>query len=331
MYVPIDPLIDAGTRHSLTYNLVIGNAIMFLWNVWKWEKRKRSDHLRDVASKRRDIYVTDLEKRMNVLEQILGINRHFMFPLKTREISGYKFGQLTWYTKHHLGVDYKAVYDPLYAPFDGQIIYQGYGYQGGNMIYFRPTGKNIIMRFLHLKTFAFPWSKGHNISVLKGEQIGVTGNSGYLTTGPHLHLDINTNPSAILTGNLDFSNFTDPEAFVWSDPVIVPIEVPKVYEPFNVDLNYLSNKIYDGQGKLIGEAPLPEVQRIQSFLIDKKFMTREDLDWGGQVGAGSGWYGRKTSTAVDAFQKANGITALDSSFGWWYPKTRGAANKQLTI
>ena len=34
-----------------------------------------------------------------------------MFPLARREIGGYAFGQRTWYTSKHLGVDYKAKYD----------------------------------------------------------------------------------------------------------------------------------------------------------------------------------------------------------------------------
>jgi hypothetical protein len=323
-WIPIDPIVDLGARHSISYSPLFGSLLLFSWSVWKWEKRKISDRRRDLSDLSRD-------RRDDQIERYIGLTRTRMFPLSKREVGGYRFNVRTWYSLHHLGVDYRAVNVPLYAPSDGEIIYEGYGPQGGNMIYFRPDKATVIIRFLHLSKYSAP--KGR---VVKGQEIGITGNSGMLSTGPHLHLDINVNPAALLSGNLDIANFIDPEQYEWNPVTTVPVETQepaqsapempqaKVYEPFTEDLNHKYGNAYNA-----------EVARIQSYLIDKNFMKREDLDWDGQVGAGSGWYGKKTSAAVDAFQKAADpgpvVTADKDHFGWWWPKTREKANHHLTI
>lgn len=130
-----------------------------------------------------------------------------MFPLKQRAISGYRFGKATWYSKFHLGVDYAAKFDPLYAPFDGTITEVLYGKEGGKTIWFKPDHENVIIRFLHLDQFHV--HRGQRVA--QGDLIAVTGNTGKITTGPHLHVDISKG-SVKLT---DTRNFIDPEAFNW--------------------------------------------------------------------------------------------------------------------
>lgn len=130
-----------------------------------------------------------------------------MFPLKTRKVYGYVFGQKTWYTGKHLGVDYSASKGTeLYAPSDGTILSQTKGVQGGNTILFKPKGKNVVMRFMHLNDFAT-----HGGAVKSGQVIAHTGNTGALTTGAHLHIDISKN--ALNINN--FANFLDPEKYAW--------------------------------------------------------------------------------------------------------------------
>lgn len=70
------------------------------------------------------------------------------------------------------------------------------------------------------------------------------------------------------------------------------------------------------------QAKRDEVARVQRFLVLKGFLAATDVDpyWG--------CYGKATQGAVDRFQKANGIPTA-SKYGYWYPKTREAANKQL--
>jgi hypothetical protein len=132
-----------------------------------------------------------------------------MFPLKNRTISGYTFGKRTWYGSQHLGTDYRATFEPLYAPFDGRIVNQFKGREGGNTIWFEGNGLKI--RFMHLNRF----TRGIG-SVKAGEQIGVTGNTGLFTSGPHLHIDITSTFSGAFYKN--FANFRDPEKIDWSSP-----------------------------------------------------------------------------------------------------------------
>ena len=130
-----------------------------------------------------------------------------MFPLKQRAIGGYAFGVRTFYSKHHLGVDYRsATGTPLYAPFDGYIMSQTKGVQGGNTILYKPSGQDVVMRFMHLFKFA---TKGGKVK--KGDIIAYTGNTGAFTTSPHLHLDISKHALNIY----DFGNFIDPDKFDW--------------------------------------------------------------------------------------------------------------------
>lgn len=60
-----------------------------------------------------------------------------------------------------------------------------------------------------------------------------------------------------------------------------------------------------------------EVERVQ------KFLKMPDL------GTQYGYYGKKTQAAVDTFQKSHGILGA-TEYGWWYDKTRDAANTLLT-
>lgn len=97
---------------------------------------------------------------------------------------------------------------------------------------------------------------------------------------------------------------------VGEPPVVVPQEPAVTYfEPFTVNL--APSQRYNA-----------DVSHVQSFLVYKKFMEALPANhWG--------YYGAKTQAAVHAFQRANGVNALPAFYGWWYDKTREAANKQL--
>lgn len=72
-----------------------------------------------------------------------------------------------------------------------------------------------------------------------------------------------------------------------------------------------------------------EVARMQQYLVDTGFLKPESLvDEAGN--SMKGYYGKRTQAAVDRFQKAVGIPSA-SKFGWWYDKTRAAANARLTV
>lgn len=120
---------------------------------------------------------------------------------------GYKFGQKTFYTEHHLGVDYIVpVGTIVYAPADCEIIVSGNFTEGGNTLHVRIDDQEcgrLIMRFMHLRELS---AKG---VYKKGDVLGYTGNTGKYTTGPHLHLDISEKVVKIK----EFNNFIDPDEF----------------------------------------------------------------------------------------------------------------------
>ena len=123
------------------------------------------------------------------------------FPLKIRQISGFKFRERTWYSRYHLGVDYYGKkWTPILAPCDG-VVERHWGHQGGNTIYFHFDNK--IMRVLHLVAFK------RLGKVKEGDIIGYVGNTGILSRGSHAHIDISKNKVDIY--NID--NFVDPELF----------------------------------------------------------------------------------------------------------------------
>ena len=129
-----------------------------------------------------------------------------MFILKDKIVGGYRFKERTFYGTKHLGTDYRAKSGTeCYAPFDGVITYEGYGVQGGNTIWFKPNGRDVIIRLMHLSKFK---ASG---KVKKGQVIALTGNTGLLTKAPHLHIDISKGTVKLN----DINNFLDPEKYPW--------------------------------------------------------------------------------------------------------------------
>ena len=122
-----------------------------------------------------------------------------MYPIKEWKTArrGYVHGQKTSYSAHHLGVDLIVPeMTKIFAPSDGDVTWF-VGKEMGNTLFFRPDNKDVLMRFGHLRSFML---KG---KVKKGDFIGLSGNTGTLTTGAHIHLDISKH--ALLLNN--FSNF----------------------------------------------------------------------------------------------------------------------------
>ena len=158
-----------------------------------------------------------------------------MFVLRNRSISGYKFGQKTWYGAKHLGVDYAANGDPVFAPKNGTILKSFWGTEGGNTIWFQPDGEDVMIRLMHLKSFVV--RSGH---VNEGQQIAVSGNTGAFTTGPHLHVDITRYWGGSFWTN--FNNFIDPETYNWGSAPKPPAPAPNNEYPKRVTV--VVNKVY---------------------------------------------------------------------------------------
>lgn len=85
-------------------------------------------------------------------------------------------------SRMHNGLDLKARFENVYSMFPGTVIAASYSYSGG---YYVTVDYGVCTcSFLHLSKIEV--TKGQRVSA--GQKIGVSGNTGKRTTGPHLHL-----------------------------------------------------------------------------------------------------------------------------------------------
>jgi murein DD-endopeptidase MepM/ murein hydrolase activator NlpD len=130
-------------------------------------------------------------------------------PLKSWKTAkrGYGFGEKTFYSDRHLGLDIIVPEGTeIFAPCDLKIIYSGNGKQGGKTLHAEFDDKHcgkIIMRCMHLNELK---PKG---KYTESEQIGRTGSTGALCKGPHLHIDLSKGKVRLK----NFNNFIDPEEY----------------------------------------------------------------------------------------------------------------------
>ncbi|MDP4267552.1 MAG: M23 family metallopeptidase [Bacteroidota bacterium] len=86
----------------------------------------------------------------------------------------------------HYGVDIvSAKNEPVKATLDGIVISSGWTLEEGNVITIQHDN-NIISVYKHNSTLL----KKQGTHVKAGESIAIVGNSGRLTTGPHLHFEV---------------------------------------------------------------------------------------------------------------------------------------------
>lgn len=132
-----------------------------------------------------------------------------IYPLKEWETirRGYRFGEKTFYSARHLGVDHLVpIGTAVFAPCDCKIISAKAGREGGNTVHVSladPQYGILVMRCMHLHKMSPPGK------YRQGEVIGYTGNTGQYSRGPHLHTDISRQAVRIK----DFNNFIDPEKY----------------------------------------------------------------------------------------------------------------------
>lgn len=129
---------------------------------------------------------------------------------------GSKFGK-------HLGTDYSVgVGANVYAPVSGTIIGQPISATVGKQIYLREDGNGRIWRFLHLSAQKATLMAHVN----EGDVIGLSGNTGSTSTGPHLHCDVR---KANTLWDASFYNYYNPEAlFAVPAPSPTPSGMPPV-------------------------------------------------------------------------------------------------------
>ncbi len=110
--------------------------------------------------------------------------------------------------KGHNGVDYRAkVGTPFYAVAAGKVIRVEHNPKGYGK-HIRIENTEGLTLYAHLdKTFV---KKGD--SVLVGDKIGLTGNTGF-STGPHLHFEVRPKPYRFKNG---YAGAVDPLKVVWN-------------------------------------------------------------------------------------------------------------------
>jgi murein DD-endopeptidase MepM/ murein hydrolase activator NlpD len=112
--------------------------------------------------------------------QSLFVQYHYFTPAKG--VISNKFNK----NQKHFGVDIVTkAKEVVSSILDGQVIYAGYTSQTGYMIILQHK-ENLLSVYKHLEQI-FP-SIGDKVSV--GDIIGIVGNTGELSTGPHLHFEL---------------------------------------------------------------------------------------------------------------------------------------------
>ena len=108
-------------------------------------------------------------------------------PLRTLVVTspfGYRTDPFTRKRAFHSGIDLRANYEPAYAITYGEVIHVGYDNRSGLFVTLRHG--SITLSYCHLsKATVTPGTH-----VRPGTPIGITGNSGSRSTGPHLHLTL---------------------------------------------------------------------------------------------------------------------------------------------
>ncbi len=86
----------------------------------------------------------------------------------------------------HYGIDILAPKNtPIKTILDGVVVYAGWSVEAGNMIYIQHP-KNIISAYKHNSSLLV--KTGQRVSA--GQAIAIIGNTGTLSSGPHLHFEL---------------------------------------------------------------------------------------------------------------------------------------------
>lgn len=133
-----------------------------------------------------------------------------MFPLKEQKLI--RGCQAHINAGLSCGADYRANYVPLYAPFPGKIETY-WGNEGGNWLRLI-TDNGDRLEFAHLSKYNQTSGR-----VSMGEQIAVTGNTGSITSGPHLHIQIFRNGKRL-----------DPEKYDWGSLLLKENDMHRTYK-----------------------------------------------------------------------------------------------------
>lgn len=126
--------------------------------------------------------------------QSLFVQNHYFIPAKGIIVN--KFNK----SQKHYGIDIVTkAKDMVFSILDGQVIYAGYTSQTGYMVVVQHK-ENLLSIYKHMEQLFI--NTGDR--VYAGDMLGIVGNTGELTTGPHLHFELwykgqPINPENIMT------------------------------------------------------------------------------------------------------------------------------------
>ncbi len=110
----------------------------------------------------------------------LFVQNHYFVPVKG--VITNKFNK----NQKHFGIDIVTkAKDMIHSILDGYVIYSGFTNQSGNIIIIQHK-ENLLSTYKHLEQILV--SAGEKVAA--GSVIGIVGNTGELTTGPHLHFEL---------------------------------------------------------------------------------------------------------------------------------------------
>lgn len=100
-------------------------------------------------------------------------------------VQKYRNANLNWYGwRGHKGVDLNFRFEPLYSPVTGTVVGVERQVEMGLCIYVKDVRKNTHV-FAHMLSSKV--SEGQSVN--RETLLGITGNSGTITSGPHLHYE----------------------------------------------------------------------------------------------------------------------------------------------
>jgi hypothetical protein len=125
-------------------------------------------------------------------------------------------------SEFHKGIDIGRNQVTVYNVQDGVVIGNGWNPCMGNFVAVKTidseatTGKPLVTRTIHLQSIDSSVPKANTNTIFKkGSIIGVSGNTGSCTTGPHIHFDVNfaTQDGTVDGNQMNESNTINPAQF----------------------------------------------------------------------------------------------------------------------
>lgn len=318
--LPIDPLIDAGVRHTaLQLPPEFSFYILLAYGIYRWERQKLLGRKRDAKDRQQDWRLDQLEHNHmefikspnytkgrftrsikyvvvhsmagNMEPSIAAFKRpsreasaHYLIDHDGREVQMVEEGNTAW----HAG--------KFWANLDSIGIETAGGrFPDGHVEPFGLEGKKTLARRLAAIHKAYKWGEPSSKTVVPHRSISATA----CPTGVDMAEVIQMAQDAY-NGRLD----------VVSEPTPTPVVLPVIPQPERFTVNLEPSQTYR-----------KEVHDVHNFLVAKGYITLSPGEYG--------YYGKKTQKAIDRFQKDNGIQASPKYFGLWYEKTRAAANKLI--